>query len=82
MSQSPWISTTLEPHQTEGEEEDPPETIGTMEDPVATLGAMRPRLILAIPLALFASTVDNQDILLGTASNDAEEDETKPTTPT
>jgi hypothetical protein len=53
-----------------------------MEDLVATPGATQPRLIPAIPLALFASTAGNQDILLGTAHSDEEEDETKPTTPT
>jgi hypothetical protein len=70
-----------EPHQTEDGEEDPPEEIGMVEDPAETLGATRPRLILAIPLALFASIADNQDTSLETALNDRG-DETKPTTPT
>jgi hypothetical protein len=80
--QSPWTSIMLEPHQIEDEEEDPPGTIGTTEDLVATPGATQPRLIPAIPLKQFASTVDSQDTLLGIVPNDEEEDETKPTTPT
>jgi hypothetical protein len=78
MSQSPWTSTTSEPYQTGDEEEDLPEAIGIM-DLAETPGAMQPRLVPAIPLALFASIADNQDTLLGTVPND--EDGTKPTTP-
>jgi hypothetical protein len=68
-----------EPRQTEDEEEDLPEVTGTMMDPVVTPGAMWPRLVPAIPHALFASTVDSQDTLRGTVLSDVE-DKTKPTT--
>jgi hypothetical protein len=81
MSQSPWISTTPEPRRTEEEEEDLPEAIGIAEDRAATPGEMQPRLIPAIPLALFVSTADSQDTLRGIVPNDVVE-ETKPTTPT
>jgi hypothetical protein len=80
-SQSPWTSTTPEPRQTEDEEEDLPEEIGMEEDRVATPGAMQPRLVPAIPLALFASIADNPDTLPETVLND-KGDETRPTTPT
>jgi hypothetical protein len=68
-----------EPHQTEGEEEDLPEATGVVEDPVVIPGATQPRLVLAIPLALFALVAGNQDTLRETVPSDAE-DGTKPTT--